>query len=170
MTNLLAPDAASPVPGPAEQRSTRAAFFIAGFGMAAWAPLVPYAKERLAIGEGTLGLLLLCLGAGSIATMPVAGVLAARFGCRRAIWAASLVICAALPLLATAGSIPLLAAALMLFGAGVGTVPIRPPPPPPPHAAKASASSELAPRRRTEKAAGRGRRSAIECMGRRPNG
>ena len=68
MTNLLAPDAASPVPGPAEQRSTRAAFFIAGFGMAAWAPLVPYAKERLAIGEGTLGLLLLCLGAGSIAT------------------------------------------------------------------------------------------------------
>ena len=61
MTNLLAPDAASPVPGPAEQRSTRAAFFIAGFGMAAWAPLVPYAKERLAIGEGTLGLLLLCL-------------------------------------------------------------------------------------------------------------
>ena len=50
---------AAPAPGLAEQRSTRAAFFVAGFGMAAWAPLVPYAKERLAIGEGALGLLLL---------------------------------------------------------------------------------------------------------------
>lgn len=90
--------------------------------MAAWAPLVPYAKGRLGVGEGTLGLLLLCLGAGSIATMPLAGALAARLGCRRVIWAASLIICAALPLLATARSVPLLAAALMLFGAGVGTV------------------------------------------------
>ena len=122
MSGLLAPDLALPVPGLPEHRSTRAAFFVAGFGMAAWAPLVPYAKDRLAIGDGTLGLLLLCLGAGSIVTMPLAGALAARFGCRRVIWAASLVICAALPLLATAGSVPLLAAALMLFGAGVGTL------------------------------------------------
>ena len=120
MTGLLAP--ASPVPGPPEQWSTRAAFFVAGFGMAAWAPLVPYAKDRLAIGEGTLGLLLLCFGAGSIVAMPLSGVLAARFGCRRVIWAASLVICAALPMLAMADTVPLLAAALMLFGAGVGTV------------------------------------------------
>jgi len=122
VSDLSAPDRARSVPGTPEQRSTRAAFFVAGFGMAAWAPLVPYAKDRLAIGEGTLGLLLLCLGAGSIATMPLAGALAARFGCRRAIWAASLIICAALPLLATAGTVPLLAAALMLFGVGLGTV------------------------------------------------
>lgn len=122
MSRRLAPDAVRPAPGLPEQRSTRAAFFVAGFGTAAWAPLVPYAKDRLAVGEGTLGLLLLCLGAGSIMTMPLAGALAARFGCRRVIRAASLVICGALPLLATAGSVPLLAAALMLFGAGVGTV------------------------------------------------
>jgi len=122
MGDVLAPGATRPAPGLPEQRSTRAAFFIAGFGMAAWAPLVPYAKQRLAIGEGGLGLLLLCLGAGSIATMPLAGALAARFGCRRIIWAASLVICAALPLLATAASVPSLAASLMLFGVGVGTV------------------------------------------------
>ena len=116
------PEAALMAPGWPEQCSTRAAFFIAGFGMAAWAPLVPYAKARLAVDEGALGLLLFCLGAGSIATMPFSGLLAARFGCRRVIWAASLVICGALPLLATADSVPLLAAALMLFGAGVGTL------------------------------------------------
>ena len=80
----------------------------------AMATLAPGATVAIADGGyyGTLGLLLLCLGAGSIATMPLAGALAARFGCRRVIWGASLVICAALPLLATAGSVPLLAAAL----------------------------------------------------------
>ncbi len=121
-SGLPTPVAAHPIPGVREEWSTRAAFFVAGFGMAAWAPLVPFAKDRLAVGEGALGLLLLCLGAGSIAVMPLSGALAARFGCRRVIWASSLVICAALPLLATAGSVPLLAAALLLFGAGVGTL------------------------------------------------
>ncbi len=105
-----------------EQRATRAAFFIAGFGTSAWAPLVPYAKMRLAVDDGTLGLLLLCLGAGSIAAMPLSGALAMRFGCRRVISAAGLLVCAALPVLATAGSIQMLAAGLLLFGGGVGTV------------------------------------------------
>ncbi len=109
-------------PGRPNLGSTRAAFFVAGFGMAAWAPLVPYAKQRLGVDEGTLGLLLLCLGAGSIATMPLAGVWAGRFGCRRVIWASGLLMCLALPGLATAGSVPLLAAALVLFGAAVGTI------------------------------------------------
>ena len=70
------------VPGRLEQRSTRLAFFIAGFGVAAWAPLVPYAKARAGLDEATLGLLLLCLGAGSILAMPIAGMLATRYGCR----------------------------------------------------------------------------------------
>jgi hypothetical protein len=54
-----------PVSGRAAQLSTRIVFFIAGFGMAAWAPLVPFAKARAGIGEGVLGLLLLCLAAGA---------------------------------------------------------------------------------------------------------
>lgn len=57
------PTPAPVVPGRLEQMSTRIAFFIAGFGIAAWAPLVPYAKARVELNEGTLGLLLLCLGA-----------------------------------------------------------------------------------------------------------
>ena len=103
-------------------RSTYAAFFIAGFGAATWAPLVPYAKQRLAIGDDTLGLLLLCLGAGSIATMPLAGALAAKFGCRRVICAAAVVICLALPWLATTSTVPRLALSLLVFGVGVGTI------------------------------------------------
>lgn len=108
--------------GVVEQRSTRVAFFIAGFGIAAWAPLIPYAKDRLAIDEGLLGLLLLCLGVGSIITMPLAGALATRFGCRVVILAASGFLCLALPFLAIASSIPALIVTLLLFGAAIGTV------------------------------------------------
>ncbi|MGE8176841.1 MFS transporter [Pseudomonas fluorescens] len=110
------------IPGRLEQMSTRIAFFIAGFGIAAWAPLVPYAKARAGIDDGTLGMLLLCLGVGSILAMPMAGALASRFGCRRVLSGGTLLICLALPLLATVSSIPLLIAALFLFGAGLGTV------------------------------------------------
>ncbi|MHC8363028.1 MFS transporter [Pseudomonas sp. LS2P72] len=120
MTNLNTQTAF--VPGRQEQMSTRIAFFIAGFGIAAWAPLVPYAKARAGLDEGTLGLLLLCLGVGSILAMPMAGLLATRFGCRRVVSAGVLLICASLPLLATVTSIPALIAALFMFGAGLGTV------------------------------------------------
>lgn len=116
------PRAAPPPPGRPAQRATRVAFFIAGFGLAAWAPLVPYAKARLGANDATLGVLLLCLGAGSIVAMPLAGALATRFGCRRVIWAASLCIGAALPALAVAPSIATLSVSLLVFGAGVGAV------------------------------------------------
>ena len=110
------------VPGRLQQVSTRIAFFIAGLGIAAWAPLVPYAKARAGLDEGTLGLLLLCLGVGSILAMPLAGILATRFGCRKVATGGTLLICAALPLLATVSSIPALIATLFMFGAGLGTV------------------------------------------------
>ncbi len=109
-------------PGRPEQMSTRLAFFIAGVGIAAWAPLVPYAKARAGLDEGTLGLLLLSLGVGSILAMPIAGALASRYGCRRVLTVGTLLVCLALPLLATVSSIPLLIATLFLFGAGLGTV------------------------------------------------
>ncbi len=56
----------SGAPGRAQQISTRIVFFIAGIGMAAWAPLVPFAKARAQIEDGMLGVLLLCLGVGSL--------------------------------------------------------------------------------------------------------
>ncbi|WP_434562329.1 MFS transporter [Pseudomonas sp. Z4-20] len=110
------------VPGRLEQMSTRIAYLIAGIGIAAWAPLVPYAKVRANLDEGTLGLLLLCLGVGSILAMPISGALATRFGCRRVLSGGTILICLALPLLATMTSLPWLVAALFLFGAGLGTV------------------------------------------------
>ncbi|KLJ00345.1 MFS transporter [Luteimonas sp. FCS-9] len=113
----------SPASSPrAQQHATRAAFFIPGFAIAAWAPIVPFAKTRTGLDEASLGLVLLCLGTGSLLAMPMAGALAARQGCRRVMVAALLLICAALPALTLAGAPWLLAAALFAFGAGIGAM------------------------------------------------
>src|SRR4051812_34307201 len=87
MTEAAAPVVSSIRPsaprlGFAHQMATRAAFFVAGFAVSAWAPLIQYAKERLRLDEGQLGMLLLCLGTGSVIGMPMAGPLAGRYGCR----------------------------------------------------------------------------------------
>jgi len=60
--------------------ATRLAFIAAGFGVACWAPLVPYAKARCQVDHGTMGLILLLLAVGSILAMPLAANLSARFG------------------------------------------------------------------------------------------
>jgi len=99
---------------------TRTIFLINGLGMSAWAPLVPFARDRLQLSGASLGALLLCLGIGSLAAMPVTGTLVARFGCRRVMCFSTLLVLIMMPLLATADSHLLMAAALMLFGAGLG--------------------------------------------------
>ena len=95
-----------------------------GFASATWAALVPFVKARANIDDGRLGLLLLCLGIGSIATMPLSGILTARFGCRRVITIAALAFAAMLPLLGTLSAVPWLVVSLMLFGAGIGAADI----------------------------------------------
>lgn len=108
--------------GSRQQWATRAGFLIAGSAMAAWAPLVPIAKARIGVDDGTLGLLLLCVGLGSIVTMPMVGILASRFGCRAVIVTSTLVLAVVLPLLAVVDSILSVALTLALFGASVGAV------------------------------------------------
>lgn len=90
--------------------------------MAAWAPLVPYAKERLQIEAAQLGMLLLCLGIGSLLAMPITGALTTRFGCRPVVLVSGALVCAVLPFLAVAPSPLLLGATLFLFGATIGTL------------------------------------------------
>ncbi|MGU3361854.1 MFS transporter [Methylobacterium sp. M6A4_1b] len=106
--------------GPVEARATRLLFLVVGFGVAAWAPLVPLVKARAGLDDGTLGLLLLCLGVGSLATMPMAGALAGRFGTRPVLAAAVLVTGAALVTLSRAAGLPVLAVALTALGIGLG--------------------------------------------------
>src|SRR5215212_2740171 len=105
-----------------EQGATRLPFFIAGFSTGAWAPLVPLTRERLQLDDGSLGLLLLCLGLGSITAMPVTGVLTTRIGCKAVISVSALLILLTLPLLALLGGWISMAVAIAIFGAALGTV------------------------------------------------
>lgn len=88
--------------------------------MACWAPLIPFAKSRLHVDDGTLGLLLLCVAAGSMLLMPFAGRLITRFGCRTLILACALIFCVDLPWMMSAGSPAEMGVALLLFGAANG--------------------------------------------------
>jgi len=97
-------------------------FFMPGFAAAAWAPLIPFAKARVGLDDGALGLVLLAAGIGAIVTMPIAGALAERLGCRRVIAGAAVLTALCLPLLAAVASLPALVATLFAFGAGVGTL------------------------------------------------
>ena len=100
----------------------RLTFLMAGLCMGAWAPLVPFARNRAGIDDGALGLLLLCLGLGSLIMMPLAGALNARRGCRFTMHVGIALVFLTLPLLATVHSFSGLVLALILFGAGCGTV------------------------------------------------
>ena len=104
------------------QHATRAVFFIGGFGAASWAPLVPLLRERLAIGEDILGLLLLCIGIGSLLTMPLSGAAAVRLGCRKVLTFASLAFAVLLFLLSQVSEILVAVPVLLLFGAVMGCI------------------------------------------------
>lgn len=90
--------------------------------MASFAPLVPFAKARTGLGEGALGLLLLCPGIGSLITMFLAGALAARFGCRRVIVASGVPLCLSLPLMGSLSDPFALGVALLVFGGAIGSI------------------------------------------------
>lgn len=107
---------------PGTRLATRLAFFAAGFAMAAWAPLVPFAKDNAGVDDAGLGLMLLCLGAGSLVAMPLTGMLAARIGTRTLILGGGAGLVAVLPVLVLVGDPLALALALMAFGAALGTL------------------------------------------------
>ena len=115
------PATLKPAAGRAEQHSTRLLFLLAGFSAAAWASLVPVAKAATGVNEGQLGLVLLCLGIGSLLAMPVSGVVSTRHGCRKVLMVCGVALCACLPLLASVQHVFTLAAALFFFGAMIGT-------------------------------------------------
>ncbi|GAB2925671.1 MFS transporter [Hafnia psychrotolerans] len=108
------------VASPVKRVATRAIFFVTGMAMGLWAALVPYAQLRTHSEAGDLGLLLLCLGAGSLLSMLGSGRLIGRFGCRAVIIASVVLYCLMLPLLATFSDIWLLALTLFIFGMGIG--------------------------------------------------
>ncbi|SHL13557.1 MFS transporter [Chryseobacterium polytrichastri] len=104
------------------KRATQLIFLVCGLGIASWAPMVPFAKDRLLLNEANLGMLLLFLGAGAILMMPISGILIRKIGSRKVI-AASVVLSAfILPCLLVISNVYLMGLFLFAFGCGIGTI------------------------------------------------
>jgi predicted MFS family arabinose efflux permease len=107
---------------PATRLATRFAFFVAGYGIACWAPLVPYVQSRLAVDNAVFGLLLLCMGLGAVGAMLLTGYLATTYGSRPIVVAGALGMSLVLPLLTISASAAMLALTLLIFGAALGSL------------------------------------------------
>lgn len=106
----------------ATRLATRLLFLVAGFGYGCWAPLVPLTKLKFGIDDHILGLLILCIGIGSITAMVVTGMLATRVGSKPILIGSGFGFALMLALLPLAGSTIILACILFGFGAALGAL------------------------------------------------
>ena len=101
--------------GKKEQMAARMAFFISGFAVATWAPMIPAVKDKLQIGADILGMLLLSIGISAFIFMPLAGMLSRSI----AVMAADLII------LSLLGNIWGFLVFLAVFGAAMGCIDVN---------------------------------------------
>ncbi len=102
--------------------ATRFIFLALGLAISAWAVLVPFAKARLGVNEAELGLLLLLVGTGAIVSMPFAGWLTGKYGCRKTLIVSTTVFMLSLIGLAFVSSPWAFGLSLFMFGASSGVV------------------------------------------------
>jgi MFS family permease len=105
-------------------RTARAAvlavFFTNGVVIGTWVVRIPAIKERLGLGEGMLGVVLLGAAVGALVAMPVVGALVSRFGSRRIVGVSALTLSVVLLTPGLASSLFLLVPAVVLLGAANG--------------------------------------------------
>jgi predicted MFS family arabinose efflux permease len=104
------------------KKATQWVFLVCGLGLSSWAPMVPFAKDRLSLNAADLGVLLLVLGLGAMIMMPLSGAVMGRIGSRRVMMTGTLVTACTLPWLLLIGSYLGMAVALFIFGCGVGMI------------------------------------------------
>jgi MFS family permease len=95
-------------------------FAVHGFIFASWAVRVPAVKQQTGASATALGLALLGLSAGAVATMVIAGALCRRFGSRPLTVLSCALLSVTLVLPPLARSATSLALALLVFGAAYG--------------------------------------------------
>jgi MFS family permease len=104
-------------------RAAATAFFaVDGFVFATWAVRIPAVKAATHASPAALGLALLGLSGGAIATMAISGALCRRFGAGRMTVGSAILLLLALLLPPLARSAPALALALLVFGAAYGSL------------------------------------------------
>ena len=117
-------------PAPATDRGATAAswavfatFLLNGVNFASWASRLPAVRDELGMSPEQLGLLLLVASLGSLASLPLSGLVVQRLGARRTIIVFAAVNATGLALASVGvglGSLWLVAPSLVLFGIGTG--------------------------------------------------
>ncbi|RUV95473.1 MFS transporter [Mesorhizobium sp.] len=97
-------------------------FLSGGVGIGAWAASLPVLAAKNNLDKGLLGLVLLCFALGAILLMVNVGHLTRRFECSTISICGALVFAVALVVVPHVASVPLLAAAVFVAGAGFGTL------------------------------------------------
>ena len=111
-------------PGPtsdAARRAVAVVFVLNGFAFASWVARLPELRDRLGLSPGQLGLLLLCLSAGTLLALPSSGLVISRFGVARTVQGGALFSGAGLLLMASGlavAEVPVVAVALFAYGLG----------------------------------------------------
>jgi fucose permease len=98
-------------------------FALNGFAFASWIARVPAARDQLDLSSAQLGLLLLCMSAGSVLALPASGPVVHRFSPARSVLGAGALSVAGLFVLAAGlawTAVPLAGLGLFLTGAGIG--------------------------------------------------
>lgn len=111
--------------GKKEQMAARMAFFISGFAVATWAPMIPAVKDKLQIGADVLGMLLLSIGISAFIFMTLAGMLSRSYGCKKVLRTAIAVMAADLIILSLLGNIWGFLVFLAVFGAAMGCIDVN---------------------------------------------
>jgi MFS family permease len=97
-------------------------FAVDGLVFGTWASRIPAVATQVAAGPTTLGVTLLCISVGALASMQLTGALCSRLGPGLVGVTAAFAACAALALPGLCGSVSELAVALFTFGAATGTL------------------------------------------------
>lgn len=115
-------DLTGPPAGRRHHLAIAVVFAVNGAGLGVWAAFLPSLRRALDLGEGALGVALLTMAAGAIATMPLVGRLIERVGGRSVIRLAGtgFALCLVLPHLAPSWA--LLLPATLLLGAMNGAL------------------------------------------------
>src|SRR5215217_871376 len=95
-------------------------FLLLGTVLGSWVARIPAVQNGLGLDDARLGFALLSTSVGAILAMPATGWLVREWGNPRVVRAAATTLCAALPLLPLAPSMPLLMLTLFIFGIGFG--------------------------------------------------
>lgn len=107
------------------RRAVVAAFALGGITIAAWGPRLPAIKQELGIGTATIGVLLAGVTVGAIGGLAASTPVLHWLGSRRALTGSLLVVAAAMGFMGLAlalKSVPLLSAAFVAVGFGIGTL------------------------------------------------